>query len=714
MRSTSSRRGHDIRQANIGAERIGSYALSPGPPLVVVAGPTLTSSSSSDPRRTADPRRLGLILRGSPFPLVSYGPGMVLRGLIRAAVVALAAVGSRAGALAVDSSRVLARHRREMELEELLEDGRVLCASTSSTGRRPERRSCASCVTGSRSSSGRVCASSASRATRTGRTGPGRTCSTPTCRSSPIGTARSRSASAQRGCGAGWRACRGGARSSSTRTVRCSDRGGTRTRRCPTSTRRWQPRGHCGTSGRPVPRRRAARHSPAVFQTDRFLGYGEPRDGRVTPGDHLQTAYALWLPGHQLARGAELARSLQLPAGDRAQVNFSGWPFATVYGPLQALLGTVAGWNVFVLLTYVGAAPDRALAACARARARARARRWTRVRARPLPGGAVDRPSARADLDAAPLALYGVERRRTWLAAAALASIPALGPGAPRARRDPIRSRLRARPAAGGRRRGRGQSAVAAGILVWAVSLRDTVERPYRSSATRRRSATSSRATRASSSASSTSAGYALLAAAAGRGCLCFRTQSLPGAGSPSCSGWAPSSRACSRSGRTCLDTASSGGTRPCTRPGCRSGCCRSPASASPRSQPPRWLVFLKHKLAGRGASRRDRGPRRRRRPLGAALRPARRGRGQHPLRPGGRRSAGTAARAACTAARRIRRQRLPLLRDAGAARTSARLRDLGSAGGVPGRESCPRAPARWVTVVVRYRDGVPRMVRKR
>ena len=25
----------------------------------------------------------------------------------------------------------------------------------------------------------------------------------------------------------------------------------------------------------------------------------------MTPGDHLQTAYALWLPGHQLARGAE-------------------------------------------------------------------------------------------------------------------------------------------------------------------------------------------------------------------------------------------------------------------------------------------------------------------------------------------------------------------------------------------------------------------------
>src|SRR3712207_1052038 len=33
-----------------------------------------------------------------------------------------------------------------------------------------------------------------------------------------------------------------------------------------------------------------------------FLGHGAPRPGVVTPGDHLQTAYQLWLPGHQLER----------------------------------------------------------------------------------------------------------------------------------------------------------------------------------------------------------------------------------------------------------------------------------------------------------------------------------------------------------------------------------------------------------------------------
>ena len=40
--------------------------------------------------------------------------------------------------------------------------------------------------------------------------------------------------------------------------------------------------------------------------------------------------------------------------------------------------------------------------------------------------------------------------------------------------------------------------------------------------------------------------------------------------------------------------------------------------------------------------------------------------------------------------ARRLRGQRLPLLRDAGAARAAARLRDVGAAGSVPGRpRSC-------------------------
>ena len=201
----------------------------------------------------------------------------------------------------------------------------------------------------------------------------------------------------------------------------------------------------------------------------------------MTPGDHLQTAYALWLPGHQLAKAAEPwldPYSFQPEVEPR--VNFAGWPFAALYGPLQALFGTVAGWNVFVLLTYVGAGGLAAL--------------WLRALGLDLGPALVGGLAfALAPYRVAqstghllgpismllPLALYGVERRKTWLAAAALASIPLSGQvhlalGAipfvlayAVARRRPWLGTV----AAGG--------AVAAGILVWALSLRDSVERPF-------------------------------------------------------------------------------------------------------------------------------------------------------------------------------------------------------------------------------------------
>jgi len=221
--------------------------------------------------------------------------------------------------------------------------------------------------------------------------------------------------------------------------------------------------------------------SPAVFETDRFLGYGVPREGRVTPGDHLQTAYNLWLPGHQLARGAAPwldPYSFQPEVEPR--VNFAGWPFAAVYGPLQAVLGTVAGWNLFLLLTYLGAGGFAAL--------------WLRELGLPLAAALVGGLAfALAPYRVAqstghllgpismllPLALYGVERRKTWLAAAALASIPLSGQ---------VHLALGAIPfvlayALARRRPWLGATAAAAGVaggaVVWALSLRDAVERPY-------------------------------------------------------------------------------------------------------------------------------------------------------------------------------------------------------------------------------------------
>lgn len=221
--------------------------------------------------------------------------------------------------------------------------------------------------------------------------------------------------------------------------------------------------------------------APAVFETDHFLGYGTPREGRVTPGDHLQTVYTLWLPGHQLARGAAPwldPYSFQPEVEPRT--NVAGWPFSLVFGPLEALLGTVGGWNAFVLLTYVGAGGFAAL--------------WLRSLGLGLGPALVGGLAfALAPYRVAqstghllgpismllPLALYGVERRRTWLAAAALASIPLSGQ---------VHLALGAIPFvlayAVARRRGwlgavAAGAAVAAGLLVWALTLRDAAERPF-------------------------------------------------------------------------------------------------------------------------------------------------------------------------------------------------------------------------------------------
>ncbi|MGH3071891.1 MAG: hypothetical protein ACRDNB_06430 [Gaiellaceae bacterium] len=221
--------------------------------------------------------------------------------------------------------------------------------------------------------------------------------------------------------------------------------------------------------------------SPAVFETDHFLGYGVPREGRVTPGDHLQTAYGLWLPGHQLARGEPpwLDPYSFQPEVER-RVNFAAWPFAVVFGPLQALLGTVAGWNVFVLLTYVGAGGFAAL--------------WLRALGLGLGPALVGGLAfALAPYRVAqstghllgavsmllPLALYGVERRRTWVAAAALASIPLSGQVHLALGAIPFvlaYALARRRPSIGLIAAG---AATAGGLLVWAVSLRDAVDRPY-------------------------------------------------------------------------------------------------------------------------------------------------------------------------------------------------------------------------------------------
>jgi len=166
------------------------------------------------------------------------------------------------------------------------------------------------------------------------------------------------------------------------------------------------------------------------------MAEGRPGHGEAAPGDHLQTGYQLWLVGHQLEHGQAPWRD---PYSFQPEVkprwNLAGWPFGIVYWPLQRLFGTVAAWNLFVLLGFLGAGGSAAL--------------WLRQlelrRGATLTGGLAFAlaPYLQAQWSAGhllawiamllPLSLYAVERARRgskwWLllAGAALTLIPLSG-----------------------------------------------------------------------------------------------------------------------------------------------------------------------------------------------------------------------------------------------------------------------------------------------
>jgi hypothetical protein len=87
---------------------------------------------------------------------------------------------------------------------------------------------------------------------------------------------------------------------------------------------------------------------------DSFLARGGNGHGEATPGDHLQSAYYLWLPGHQLEHGRAPWRdpySFQ-PESD-PPVNLQGLVFGLPYWPLERALGAVGAWNAFIVLSYL-------------------------------------------------------------------------------------------------------------------------------------------------------------------------------------------------------------------------------------------------------------------------------------------------------------------------------------------------------------------------
>jgi hypothetical protein len=201
--------------------------------------------------------------------------------------------------------------------------------------------------------------------------------------------------------------------------------------------------------------------------------------GAAAPGDHLQTVWQLWLPGHQFGRGESPWRD---PYSFRPEVeprvNFGGWPFGLPFWPLHAVLGTVGAWNAFVLLGYVGAGGLaflwlRSLGLGVGA-ALVGGTVFALAPYRAVQGGAGHLLAWIAML--LPLSLWAWERRRYLLAAAALASIPLSGQ---------VHLALGAIPFAaaymlvrGGDRRwaaGAVGSSLAAGLAVWALAIRGSI-----------------------------------------------------------------------------------------------------------------------------------------------------------------------------------------------------------------------------------------------
>jgi hypothetical protein len=201
--------------------------------------------------------------------------------------------------------------------------------------------------------------------------------------------------------------------------------------------------------------------------------------GAAAPGDHLQTSWQLWLPGHQLGRGeSPWLDPYSFRPEAEPRVNFAGWPFGLPFWPLHAVLGAIGAWNVFLLLGYVGAGGLTFL--------------WLRslglgVAASLVGGTAFALAPYRAVQGGAghllawiamllPLSLWAWERRRYLVAAGALASIPLSGQ---------VHLALGAIPFVaaymllrGGDRRWAGGAvagSLVAGLLVWALSIRDSV-----------------------------------------------------------------------------------------------------------------------------------------------------------------------------------------------------------------------------------------------
>jgi hypothetical protein len=169
---------------------------------------------------------------------------------------------------------------------------------------------------------------------------------------------------------------------------------------------------------------------PAVRHADaHYLARPAPGFGEAAAGDHLQLAYAFWLVGHQLERGASpWADPYSFRPEATAPPNVQGWLLGLPAWPLDRLVGKVRTYNLLVLLSFVAAGGF----ACW----------WLRTlglaRGAALAGGLVfalapyrvgQSTGHLLGLVAflLPATLLGLERKRWWLAGAALVALPLSG-----------------------------------------------------------------------------------------------------------------------------------------------------------------------------------------------------------------------------------------------------------------------------------------------
>ena len=89
---------------------------------------------------------------------------------------------------------------------------------------------------------------------------------------------------------------------------------------------------------------------------ERYLARPAPGAGEAAAGDHLQLAWAFWLPGHQLARGAApWADPYSFRPEAEAAPNLQGWLLGAPYWVFDHLFGHVWAYDLIVLLAFVAA-----------------------------------------------------------------------------------------------------------------------------------------------------------------------------------------------------------------------------------------------------------------------------------------------------------------------------------------------------------------------